>query len=486
MRRSIGIDISDTMISIVQLCHARDELSIEHAHIYHLPSGTSPKAESTAQLASEIKTAITEGGFNTHTPVTIAMFYGRVFFSTFRTDITSEESVRRLLKFEVEDDFPIPFDDLIVDICGWRDVQEQNREFLVGAVSRSDLQNCVKIVREAGLRCTTVSADACALQAVTILSNELSDNTCFVSIFLDSYRTIIAISEADRLVCVRFLNDRNRSEDFAHTVEREIDLTWCAAFNTHIPPRTKILLSGANEIIHDLFQYFSEETNYEIGQLAPFTQISYSSPPKQNSKLVIALGLALIGINKQNTALDFYAVDKVRAEQTAKTKRSALVFGFLLLATSVLLVISLFIQLNRLEANHQRLDQQTREVFMQTLPQEKRIVNELAQMTEKLKVLRQECDILKAEMHSKAPCIRVLKHISERIPQSQNVSISRIFVTAESVRLSGVVPSFESVDVVVEILRQISEFDSVELQNVDMDPITNKVRFSLLIALAEK
>lgn len=484
MKRSIGIDISGTRISLAQLCHARGELSLESVHVHHMSTGTSSKEDSAAGLAAEIQAAINEGGFDPHAPAVIAMPYGRVFFSNFRTDVTNEESVRRLLKFEVEDDFPIPFDDLVVDLCSWRDVQEQDREFLVGAVSRSELQDCVKTMHEAGLKCATVSADVCALHMATTLNQELFDNTCSISIYVDSCRTILAISEGNKLVCVRYLNTSDKPEVFARAVKREIDLTWRALFNSSVPARTKILLSGTKEIAHDLSEALLKELDPEIVQPAPFTQIRCSSRPQQDPELVIALGLALISENTHSMALDFLAADKVKAEQTAKTKQSVLVFGFLLLATVALLIASLFIQLNTLEAKHQRIKQEIRTVFTQTLPEKKRIVNELAQMTEKVGALKKEYDALAAEMHSRAPSLRILHRISERMPQSQNVSVSSITIAAESVRLSGVAPSFESVDNVVEILRQIPEFDSVEIRNVDMDPTSNKVRFSLLIEVA--
>jgi len=485
VKRSIGIDISGSRISVVQLCRARGALSVERVHVRHMPSGTSSRPASAAELAAEIKTAVTGGEFDTHAPVVIAMPYGRVFFSNFRTDVTSDESVRHLLKFEVEDDFPIPFDDLVVDFCSSREVQGQDREFLVGAVSRSELHDCVKTVREAGFKCSMVSADACALHVATASDQERANDVGSVSLYADRCRTILTIGEGNRLMCVRYLNNSDSPEGFARTLKREIDLTWRALFNAAVPARTKILLSGATGIVQDLSEVLSKEMDFDIVQLAPFTRISRLSQQK-DSELVVALGLALIGANKQSTALDFLAADKVKAEQTAKTKRSALVFGCLLVATGALLVAGLFVRLKALEAEHQRITQKIREVFTQTLPEEKRIVNELAQMTEKVGVLRQQWDTLAAEIHSRAPSLRILQRISERIPQGQNVSVSGISVTAESVRLSGVAPSFEAVDNVVEIVGQVPEFDSVELRNVDMDPTSNKVRFSLLIAVESR
>jgi hypothetical protein len=51
----------------------------------------------------------------------------------------------------------------------------------------------------------------------------------------------------------------------------------------------------------------------------------------------------------------------------------------------------------------------------------------------------------------------------------------------ESVRLVGVAPSFESVDNLMSALRQVSEFNAIEVQNVDIDPKSGGVRFTFSI-----
>ena len=58
--------------------------------------------------------------FRANTVVVTGLPYEKVFFSSLRTELTKREDVRRLLKFELEDDFPLPVDDLVADVCSRR------------------------------------------------------------------------------------------------------------------------------------------------------------------------------------------------------------------------------------------------------------------------------------------------------------------------------------------------------------------------------
>lgn len=483
MKRSVGIDISEKRICIVKLQQSRSGLSLERIFVRQLPNETSAKEDSALDIQAAVKAAISEGEFDTRVPVVVAMPYGKVFFCKFRTDVSNDEDIRQLLKYEVEDDFPIPFDDLVVDTYGYHKLKEHDLEFLVGAVNHSKLQNLVEVMHEAGVDCSAVSADVCALHAVAMLNHGPIGDAPSLLVFMDGHRTILEVIESNRPVCVRHLTCGDRTEIDIPILRREIELTLRAISNSDIPVPSRILLSGTNELVCALSDELLQESNYEIVKLNPLDQIKCSPQNQVDGELVIASGLALMGINKSDKDLDFLAADRAKAGRTAKTKRSVLVFGFLLAAVAVLSVANIFIQLIVLEGEHERIKQEIRQIFTQTLPEEKRIVNEFAQMDEKFKELQEEYNTLSAEISGRIPSLKILQHVSEKITPDQNVSVSGISINSESVRLSGITTSFESVDNVVRTLRQISEFGSVEIQNVDKDPTSDKVCFKLLIAL---
>jgi len=493
VKRSIGIDISRDKISIVQLCFNGGKFSLERSCVREIPKSGLSEENSTADIKTLINGMITEENFDTSAKVTVTAPANRVFFQNFRTDLSTKEEMQQLLKFELEDDFPIPFDELVAGICGSRELKGDNREFLIGALNRLELQNRVKTINEAGLKCSAVTADVCALYAVTSLSYNLIDNTPSVIIHADNSRIILAISEKDRLVCVRHFDRQDLTVAGGSTLEglvplltREIEMTLRAIFGSNTHTQLKVFISANNELLQDLSGALPEAINCQIVALNPFTKIDCPEQQQADTDIVIAVGLALIGTNEIGEVLNFLVVDEFRSDQTAETRRGLFIFGLLLLAIVVLLVAKLFYELNTLENENQLVKQQIREVFVQALPEEKRIVNELVQLNEQLEMVRAEYNTFASGLSDRVLPLRVLRNISEKITPEQNVRIYDISIAPESVRLVGAAASFESVDNLMSVLRQISEFNVVEPQDIDIDPQSGGVRFTLSITMGLK
>ena len=493
MKRSIGIDISRDKISIVQLCFNRGEYSLERSCVREIPKGDSSEEKSTADIKALINSMIAEEDFDTSAKVTVTAPANKVFFQNFRTDLSANEDVQQLLKFELEDDFPIPFDELVAGICGSRELKGDNREFLIGALNRLELQNRVKIINEAGLKCSAVTADVCALYAVTLKSHNLIDETASVIIHADNSRIILAISKKGRLVCVRHFNRQDLtaagdsiSENLAPVLTREIEMTLRAIFRPSTGAQLKVFISANNELFGDLSQALPEAINCQVAALKPFTKRDCSEQPQADTDIVIAVGLALIGTNEIGEVLNFLAVDELRSDQTAETKRGLFIFGFLLLAIVALLVARLFYELNTLENEHQLVEQQIREVFVPALPEEKKIATGLAQMNEQLEMVRAEYNTFAAGLSDRVLPLRVLQDISEKITPEQNIRIYNISIAPESVRLVGTAASFESVYNLMSVLHQIPEFDEVEEDIDEVDRQSGRVPFTLSITMGSE
>jgi len=493
VKRSIGIDINRDKISIVQLCFNGGKFLLEQSCVREIPKSGSSEEKSTADIKALINSMIAEENFDMSAKVTVTAPVDRVFFQNFRTDLSENEDVQQLLKFELEDDFPIPFDELLAGICGSRELKGNDREFLIVAVNRSELQNRVKTIKEVGLKCSAVTADVCALYAITSLNHNLIDNTPSLVIHADNSKIIMAISEKDRPICVRHFNhqdlavdEHNSMQSLAPALTREIEMTLRAIFRSNTGAQLKVFISANDELLHELSQALPEVINCEVVALNPFTKIDCPEQQQVNTDIVIAAGLALIGTNEIGEVLNFLAVDELRSDQTAETKRGLLIFGLLVLAIVVLLIAKLFYELNTLENDHQLVNKQIRDVFVQTLPEEKKIVNEFAQMNEQLEIVRAEYNTFAAGLSDRVLPLRILQDISEKITPEQNVRIYDISIAPESVRLVGAASSFESVDNLMSLLRQIPEFNEIELQNIDVDLQSGGVRFTLSITMGSE
>jgi len=451
---------------------------MEKTFVREISKGCSAKEISIDNIPPEIKDILVREGFDAKAPVIISMPFGNVFFHNYTTEISTEKYLKKLLKFELEDDFPIPFDDLVTDICGYRDLDGQEREFLVAAVNRSKLQEWVRTIRDAGIDCSIVTADTCALTEITSLKSDSSS----IIIYVDASRVIVAVCEKGLLTFVRHI-DNNKTDETASELKRETILTMKAIYERGILPHPRILLVGSDNLVQRICEELPKVTDSAAAKLNPFDKVQMSPEHKEDNRLIIALGLALAGMDNKNKVLNFLAADKLDTEEIVKTKQNALIFATLLLAIAVLFIVNLFIQLNSLERENTRLDREVRKVFVHTFPDEKKIVNELAQANEKYDALDQEYRSVASEILDRAPTLEILQEISEKITPNQNIGVSNISMNADSVRFSATAPDLESLDNLVEKFKLVSGFNSIDIGNIDVDPASDRVRFSMSIKI---
>ena len=191
-------------------------------------------------------------------------------------------------------------------------------------------------------------------------------------------------------------------------------------------------------------------------------------------------------IGKNVSWAHFLSIDESGSSKTAETKRGLFIAGALIIIISALLIVKLFYELNVLENQHELVKKQIRSVFVRTLPAEKKIVSEPAQMKVQLDAIQKEYTTIAAVLNNRVSPIKILQAISEKISPAQKIRFNDISMSPESVRLVGIAPSFESVDNLTSLLQQISEFNTVEVPSIDVDPQSSGVRFTLSITTVLK
>ncbi len=476
MKRAIGIDINKKHVSLVQLCKKGSRYFLEKTYTKECHQ----KEADAGEIQALISKAIESEGFDTKAPAIISMPYGKVFFHNYKTGIALDKDITQLLKFDLEDDFPISFDDLLIDICSKRNFNEHTKEFFVGAVSWSKLHGWVRAIRKSGLHCTIATSDACVFSSLAKLNKKSHSDNCSIVIHSDDCRIIIAVYQHGSLIFARHIDNIETSK-IVSVVKREIEFTLREISDSDISETSQILLTGSSKLVSVLSEKLSKETSFKIVTLDPFSGIEIATEHKTDDRLTIALGLALLGLDSRTKALNFIAAEKAGTEHVVKTKRNAVIFASLLFSLAALFLINLFVRLNALENEKQFLEEQIRGIFVQTFPDEKKIVDELAQTKEKYDSLDQEYKTIASEIFDRTPALDILEDISENIAPDQNISVSDITMTADSVQLSATAADFESVDKLVEKFKKIPEFDSINPGNIDIDSANNRVRFNLIM-----
>jgi type II secretory pathway component PulL len=456
----------------------------------HGESSGAPVEAETQNLVSLLVEMIREVKLKANAAVVVGLPCEKVYFCSLRTELTKLEDVRRLLKFELEDDFPLPFDELVADICSGRRVGDDKYEYLIAAASRRQINTWVQALIETGRQCSVLSTGTSALHALARLVQQHDDGRPSVLLYADGRRAILDLVQDGLITCARHLPCMGNAEAVAATLAREVELTFRGTLGRQYQLPLRILLSGPDELVHELSPKLSQATGHEVVSC----QLPVSGNPTTangeptiapDGRHAIALGLALIGLGSRDNELDFLKADLSQTDRVAKSRMKHSVLVSAVLAATVLGLLGLrtFGQLRALGYERIQLTQQIRAVFTRTLPDEKKVVNELAQMTEHLNSLRKEHDTLAAIVGKRIQPLRVLHILSEKLTLEKGIGVSSLSMKDKTVRVTGTGNSFESVEQFLNELRQVPEFGSVEMEDVALSRGRDRPEFRVVILL---
>ncbi len=486
MARSAGIDIAADGVRLVEVSRRRGRLSVlgTRARMVQQPDRADAAAgvetKNGASLPAEV---VGDAKLRANTVVVAGLPHGDVFFSSLRTELTKREDIRRLLKFELEDDFPLAFDDLVADVCSRRRTGDGKYEYLIAAASRGHINDLVRMLNGTRRPCSALSTDVCALAAVAHLVRPDDNGGPRVVLHVDGCRAILGLLQDGAITCARHVACVGDVETISATLAREIELTLRGALGRRYQHPVQIMLTGPDELIRELSARLSSAGGHQVVCCAlpeidgPGTAL--------DGQFAIALGLALIGLDAHDDKLNFLTADLSQVDRMARSraKRSAVVSAVLFAIILVLLGVRTFRQVQDLENERGRLARDIRTVFVEAFPGEKKVVNELAQMNEHVGSLRKEHDMLAAAMGKRIQPLRVLYVLSEKMTSEKGIGISSFSVRDRTVRVTGTGGSFESVEQFLEELKQVPEFDSVALEDVALSRGSDRPEFRLVILL---
>jgi Tfp pilus assembly protein PilN len=127
------------------------------------------------------------------------------------------------------------------------------------------------------------------------------------------------------------------------------------------------------------------------------------------------------------------------------------------------------------------LDQNIKEVFRKTFPEATRIVDPVQQMRVKIKEMKK----------STRPGVRgqgvlqILKEISQRVPKSLDMHVTRLVVDPETVRMSGDTDTFNAVDTIKNRLEPSAHFSAVTITSANRDRTGKRFQFEIKLQRAK-
>ena len=136
-----------------------------------------------------------------------------------------------------------------------------------------------------------------------------------------------------------------------------------------------------------------------------------------------------------------------------------------------------------LKKRYRMLDKNIKDAFSQVFPDVKRIVDPIQQMKVKINELK-KTTTSRPGLNPKNKVIDLLKDISERVPQSMDVHLTRMVIDPETVRISGDTDTFNTVDSIKSGLEPSLYFSSVTISSANLDRTGKRIQFEMKLQRA--
>jgi len=241
-------------------------------------------------------------------------------------------------------------------------------------------------------------------------------------------------------------------------------------------------LSGTDE---DLLHTLERETGLETRLLSALPPFPVPEEGEREGLAWPAFCLALAAWTRRGRRrreLDFLARNRpVLGFWTPRTLAWA---AGVALVCCLLAALFLSLDVRRLDAANDRLEEKMRTIYRQTFPGAGKIVDPLVQMEARLRRAREPEAALPLFTAGRR-CLDLLADLSARIPESVQVHVSRLIIDQEKIQIKGTTATFNQVDAIRNHLAASSFYDQVKIVSAAADKKKSAVRFELSLRLRE-
>ncbi|MFH1123567.1 MAG: PilN domain-containing protein [Pseudomonadota bacterium] len=202
-------------------------------------------------------------------------------------------------------------------------------------------------------------------------------------------------------------------------------------------------------------------------------------PPLMDHALAIALREDKRG-QGFNFRRDEFEVKRHYLGPIKEIRKAALMLAVVL----CFIALDLGVDYYGLKKRYTVLDQNIAEVFRKTFPEIKRVVDPVQQMKVKINEA-QKSSFMAPGLESDQRVIDLLREISQRVPKSMDVHVTRMAVDPETMQVSGDTDTFNTVDSLKGRLEPSPYFSAVTISSANLDRSGKRVQFDLKLQRAK-
>ena len=481
-RKVLGIDIRNDTVTAVLLNSSLREHRV--ADFMHLPfSGPDDPERS---LSSALQT-LTEKMDLTGSDYVVSIPANQFIFRNLQIPFSNSKKIRMVLPFELETTLPYAVQDLVIDFHALNGTPAGDQtELIAAAIEKSKLSPYMDAL--ASIRVDPETLTLSGLPTALCLANQADPAEDQLFIEIDDTYGALFVMAGGRLQLIRSFPLPPAGPSKAPQLCVQIKQTLAAFLDSSelsFEP-IEVVANGIGLAETDIIPQISRALDIPVKAASIADRLDIPMENKAETPWIPAqmdnaLALALMEVEGYD-GLNFHKGQFAAQKFLSKHKRPLIKTGVLAAAVLVLFFFNLMMEAYTLNKHIRNINNQMTQVFKTTFPAVKTIRYPYQEMQANIRETKKTA-AFEAEDGPHIRSIDILNSISEQIPESIKVNLTRLVIQPDNVLISGTTDTYDSVDGIKNRLEQIQHFEKVTISSANIDRSGNEVRFMLKVEL---
>lgn len=458
MRKLAGIEINEDSITTIILAKGTKSYSIEEYKLFEYTS-----FDELNNCFKSIADLIPKDSF-----VSVSIPANDFYIRTFRVPFNSKDKISKIISFEIENQLPVDINLIKTDFK-----ITENKTVLTFSCEEELINNQISELNKFGIKPDILTVSG--LPWAEFYNSKYPTNNSLLFYFCNN-RITYFFSGKNGISFVRTIYGNANVNEFQDRVITDLKLSILSLFEStgyeFIPE--DVVVTGSNFSKYNLDEIF--KLNYGI----PVIQRDLIDDLNKIKSSEIS-GISSLALYEKNSNK---VINLIRGKNRVvrfieDNKKSILKSGIIL---SILILFSLLNSLSNLHNLNKTIglyDSKIEKVFKRSFPKTKKIVDPIIQMRSKVRELKKKNPAINTNVKK----IDILNAISKAIPDTLNVTFSKLVIGRGIISISGKTETFILVDNIKKRLETIPYFNSVVMSSPSKSGGGSKVKFRLTIKL---
>ncbi|PIP36927.1 MAG: hypothetical protein COX20_03105 [Desulfobacterales bacterium CG23_combo_of_CG06-09_8_20_14_all_52_9] len=409
-----------------------------------------------------------------------------VYFRNLRLPSFEAKKIRPILLFELEPLLPFPVGDLITDFSLFSDSQNPDQTDIVTATTqKAELSRWLDIFKSAGLEPETVTFEGYAMARCLAEMTQVPDD--WILAHVDKNTATLFVFHSGQLAFIRYTSipsEKTLLEDALSSVVHQTIWAFENVFSFDYQPKTVKFNFKTENGNPELFSALEKMLKIpakpvDFAQGMKSKKNPFQDLPKDSVGINSALSLSLMK-SQQIRGINFLQEAFSPKTRFAEYQSDFFKTGLIFLAALILAGTYLFMDMRSMAEKVSRLNAHMTQTFQSAFPEEKIIVDPIAQMKVKIEELKKRS----FPIERKGPWIKridLLKEISARVPTQMDVNILKLTTGDEDLVMTGNTDTFNTVNDMKSQLEGCPLFKEITISSTNLNRSGNRVDFVLTI-----